>query len=331
MKVLFVLFLVPVFVFAQDPVITAFPSLRIAPSSRGLAMGDNGIATATANQQLYYNVAKTAFSQNFHQVSVSYLPWLSAISDGTRMMNVNYVGNVGNDAALGLSLSYLRVGNVPLRDNNGALLGMYKASEFYLGTSFALQVFDRASLGITLRTIGQNMYNVAGSSIISACGDICYYQYAELGDVARKIEWGVTVSNLGPKVGYNGAVSKTPLPGNIGLGVGYSATSDDGGSFSVSVDANKLLVDKFRTVRYSLGAEYGYGSEFFLRGGIHYENTNTGNRKYAGLGVGYKGFIADQSWGLDFYCLVPFGMVTAVSPFQNAFGFTLNLSFGNFQ
>ena len=316
MKLLFVLFLIPAIVNAQDPVITAFPSLRIAPSSRGLAMGDNGIASAVANQQLYYNVAKTAFSQNFHQVSVSYLPWLSAISDDTRMMNANYVGNVGNNAALGLSLSYLRVGNVPLRDDNGALLGMYRASEFHLGTSFALQVFDKASLGVTLRVIGQNMYTASPSSVIGACGDIGYYQYVELGDVSRKVEWGATVSNLGPKVGYNGSVSKTSLPGNVGAGVGYSQTDEEGSSFSVSLDANKLLAESFKAVRYSLGMEYGYVSEFFLRGGVQYENSSTGNRKFVGLGVGYKGMIADQSWGLEFHYLVPFGVVAAVSPFR---------------
>jgi hypothetical protein len=330
MKMLLLLLVAPCFLFAQDPMITAFPSLRIPTSSRGLAMGDNGIAAAVGNQQLYHNVAKAAFSQNFHQASVSYLPWLSGVSNDTRLMNANYIGNIGDNTALGLSLSYLRIGNVAMRDENGAIVGLFRASEYSLGTSFGIQVFEHASVGVTLRAIGQNMNMNMPLTIFSACGDIAYYQYLELGDVSRKIEWGVTVSNLGPKVGYSSGLSKTSLPANVGVGVGYSSVMEDNG-FSISLDANKLIADNFQGVRFSLGVEYGYAGAFFLRGGVHYEGAQSGNRKFVGLGVGYKGLVADQSWGLDFHYLVPFGVVGAVSPYSDVFGFTLSFNFGNFQ
>ena len=83
-------------------------------------MGDCGIASATDNQQLFYNAAKTAFMQNFHQLSVSYTPWAAAISNDTRFMNVNYSANTSNTSAFGISLSYLRLGEISTRDNNGA-------------------------------------------------------------------------------------------------------------------------------------------------------------------------------------------------------------------
>jgi hypothetical protein len=84
-------------------------------------------------------------------------------------------------------------------------------------------------------------------------------------------------------------------------------------------------------LRVNSGIEYGYLGEFFLRGGVSVENKNRGNRTFFGLGVGYKGFVLDQSWGIDFHYLVPFGMVAAVSPFSNSFGFSLRVNFGNFQ
>ena len=38
----------------------------------------------------------------------------------------------------------------------------------------------------------------------------------------------------------------------------------------------------------SLGAEYSYNDQFFLRGGYYYENKNQGNRQYFSLGAGFK-------------------------------------------
>lgn len=301
-----------------SPEATAFPCLRIPGSSRGLAMGDGGIASAVENQSLFYNTSKSAFTQHFHQVSVMYTPWMAAISDDCRFINLNYLRNVFNTSAIGVALSYLNYGSLETRDNNGATLSRYTAREFALGSSYALQVSEQASLGVTLKLLGSNVFTDEPRNILSMCGDVSYYQFAD------KFEWGVSVSNLGPKVGF---ADKVPLPLNFGAGVAYTMSDEEmGNQFVFSLDANKLS-----DVRISAGIEYGYLNEFFLRGGVSLENQLKGNRKYFGFGVGYKGLVFDQSWGIDFHYLVPFGTVAAVSPFQNALGFTLKVNFGNFQ
>lgn len=330
MKTIPIFLIVTVFVFVQSPaqvVVTAFPSLKIPASSRGLAMGDAGIASASENQQLYYNVAKTAFTQNFHQASVSYMPWLTGISNDTRFMNVNYLANVSNSSAMGVALTYLSLGNMALRDDNGATLANYHASEYNLMGSYALQIMDKASLGVSFRFLGQN---TQPKNLYSVSGDISYYQYTELGDVSKRLEWGAVISNLGPNVSVAG--SSVSLPANVGVGISYKnmdANSSD--SYSFSLDANRLIAEDWKGVRVTAGVEYGFAGQFFLRGGVSLENKYKGDRKYVSLGAGYKGLISDQSWGLDIHYLVPFGTVAAVSPFQNSYGFTLSLSFGNFQ
>jgi hypothetical protein len=326
-KILILLFF-PFVVAAQTsaPVVTAFSSLHIPGSARGLSMGDAGIASATENQQLYYNAAKTAFTQNFHQASLSYMPWFSGISNDTRFMNANYLANISNSSAMGLAINYLDLGNLAIRDDNGATLSYYHANEYNLVGTYALQLGSKISLGAAFRVIGESLYGAAPKDVFGISGDLGYYQYANVGDITRRLEWGVVVSNMGPSV--NG----TPLPANLGIGIGYSSvdasTSD---CYTFSFDLNRLLKEDWRALRFTGGAEYGFASQFFLRGGFSYENALKGNRQYASLGVGFKGLIADQSYGLDFYYLIPFGFVGGVSPFEHGFGFTLHLSFGNFQ
>jgi hypothetical protein len=329
------LLLVPILSFAQPPVITAFPSLRIPYHSRGLGMGDVGIATATENQQLYYNVAKTAFTHHFHQVAASYAPWMSSISQDSRMMNLNYLGNTSNSSALGASLTYLDYGAMNITDNNGATIISYKPREYSMGISFGLQIASTASLGASMRMIGQHVYTDAPRNIFSACGDIGYYQYMNLGDESKRLEWGLCLYNLGPKITMTGSSDKTPLPVTVGMGVGYSSVEENGNELVVGVDVVKPAVPSilhhWNALRLSVGAECGWQGSFFLRGGISFEGKDQGNRKFFSFGAGYKGFVLDQSWGIDLHYLVPFGTLAAVSPFQNAMGLTLKLNIGNFQ
>lgn len=333
MKTIGMLFIVfPVLVHGQSPapVVTAFPSLAIPASSRGLSMGDGGIASSEENQQLYYNVAKTAFTQNFHQASVSYMPWLTGISKDTRLMNVNYLANLSNTSAFGVALTYLSLGNMAVRDDNGATLADYHASEYNLMGSYALQLGAKASLGAAFRLLGQHTYTTAPRNSYSVSGGISYYQYLELGDASKKLEWGAVISNLGPKVSIGG--TSTALPANVGVGISYKSTdANSSNSYCFSIDANRLIAEDWKAVRITAGAEYGFAGQFFLRGGLSLENKYKGDRKFFSLGAGYKGFVNDQSWGLDIHWLVPFGTLAVVSPFQNSYGFTLYVSFGNFQ
>ncbi|HVZ25867.1 MAG TPA: PorV/PorQ family protein [Sediminibacterium sp.] len=302
--------------------VTRFPSLLIPPSARGLAMGDGGIATAKENQQLYYNAAATAFTRNFHQASFSYLPWLTGISQDTRLMGVNYLASITDGSAFGVSLNYLRLGSIDLRDENGATLASYPMREFNIGLSYALQVAEHQSLGVTMKFLGQNQFAIAPTSQYRICGDLSYYGYLELANAAKKLHWGITLSNLMP--GYQ-------LPQMIGAGIGYSSISSNDDQLTLSLDATRLLQGVSPGIRFTTGLEYGFEEQFFLRSGMSLEKQGAGNRKFFSFGAGYKGYVSDQTFGLDLYYLVPFGTVSAVSPFQHSWGMTLHLSFGNFQ
>ncbi len=46
--------------------------------------------------------------------------------------------------------------------------------------------------------------------------------------------------------------------------------------------------EQLKAVNISVGAEYNYNSQFFVRGGYHYENRLKGNRQYFSAGAGFK-------------------------------------------
>jgi hypothetical protein len=60
------------------------------------------------------------------------------------------------------------------------------------------------------------------------------------------------------------------------------------GIFKSFTDAPGGFKEELREITWSLGAEYSYNNQFFLRAGYFYENKNKGNRQYFGLGAGFS-------------------------------------------
>ncbi len=60
------------------------------------------------------------------------------------------------------------------------------------------------------------------------------------------------------------------------------------GIFKSFSDAPGGAKEELREITFSLGAEYSYNQQFFLRAGYYYENEFKGNRQYFGLGAGFS-------------------------------------------
>jgi long-subunit fatty acid transport protein len=60
------------------------------------------------------------------------------------------------------------------------------------------------------------------------------------------------------------------------------------GIFKSFTDAPGGFEEELSEINISLGAEYSYNDQFFLRGGYYYENPNKGNRQYFSMGAGFR-------------------------------------------
>ena len=60
------------------------------------------------------------------------------------------------------------------------------------------------------------------------------------------------------------------------------------GIFKSFSDAPGGMKEELREITYSLGAEYSYNQQFFLRAGYYHESQYKGNRQYFGIGAGFS-------------------------------------------
>lgn len=78
----------------------------------------------------------------------------------------------------------------------------------------------------------------------------------------------------------------------------WESRSPIAGIFKSFGDAPGGFKEELKEIMWSLGAEYSYNRQFFLRVGYFYENASKGNRKYFSMGAGFhtRGIGLDASY-----------------------------------
>lgn len=322
MRLLIFFMLLPHLIFGQPMSLPKYSIVEIPTHSRALAMGGSSIASATGNQQLSGNMGKSVFTPHLHQVSVNYLPWLRALFADTKFMRIDYLKTVGESATLGFDINYLDLGNLTLRDNNGASLSIHPHYQFTIGSKVGIRLSDQAGIGVGLHWLSAKAFDSGfPTTTHTVSSDLHYYQFARLGSPKQQIQWGVAINHLTAAIN---AIS------TVGVGLGYQSQFENTDQWTVGVDLKRPLFPSGSRLHVALGSEYVFAEQFFLRGGIGWESFRSGNRKLITTGVGYRGFVLDQSFSLDVHYVVPIGTVV-LSPFQHNYGLSLGINIGNFQ
>ncbi|MGN0210972.1 MAG: type IX secretion system outer membrane channel protein PorV [Muribaculaceae bacterium] len=68
----------------------------------------------------------------------------------------------------------------------------------------------------------------------------------------------------------------------------WENTSSISGIFKSFTDAPGGASEEFKEINWSIGAEYSYNNQFFLRAGYFYEHPDKGNRQYFSAGAGFS-------------------------------------------
>ncbi len=320
-----------------NPIYTGVPSLTIAPDARGGGMGDVGAATTPDMASQYWNPAKTAFAWSKAGVQLSYTPWLRKLVSDIDLAYLSGYYKLGSEdrQAIGASIRYFSLGEVPLTDENNTSLSVINPYEMALDVSYSVKLSETFSGAVAFRYIrsdlgaGVDDETVAGNAYAA---DIAGYfnKYIMMGHNECLLGLGFNISNVGTKISYDGGNINHFLPTNLRLGGSLLMPLDDYNTLEFSLDANKLLVptppdtknmtpeekteamdqynsispisgifksfgdapggakEEFQEIMWSVGAEYAYNNQFFVRGGYFYENPNKGNRQYFSLGAGFK-------------------------------------------
>jgi type IX secretion system protein PorV len=346
-------------------VTTAVPFLRISPDARAGGMGDLGVATSADASSALYNNAKTPFAKHDIGIGLTYTPWLKDLGlNDVYLLAASGFYKLNDKQALSASIRYFSLGNIQFTDNTGQPLNTGQPREFGADFGYSQKLSDKLSIGLALRYIHSNLAAGAPGTTTTykpgnaVAGDVSLF-YSLAKENGQGWNFGLTVTNLGSKIGYtNDATQKDFIPANLSLGAAYTAAFDEQNKITFGLDLHKLLVpaaptdtsnnyaalteyrtksvvsswfssfsgpSQFSLINLSVGAEYSYDNQFFLRVGYYYESASQGDRKYFTVGVGVKYEVI----GLNFSYLAPSGNGVTRNPLSNTLRFGLVFDLDN--
>lgn len=237
-----------------NPIHTALVSQTIAPDARSAGMGDVGAATDPDVNSQYWNPAKYPFCISRAGLALNYTPWLrSLVSD----MDIAYLAGyyrIGDYSAVSASLRYFSLGEVFVGDTNGGTdfsnAQTINPYEMSFDVAYSLMLSEKFSIAAGVRYLMSDMTyksdeEKSASSAFAA--DIsCYYNnYINIGSRECQLGLGLSISNIGSKIKFNGDENSDFIPTNMRLGAALMVPIDEFNRFTIAADANKLLVPTY--------------------------------------------------------------------------------------
>jgi len=322
---------------------TAVPFLSITPDARAGGMGDVGAATTPDANSIYWNPAKTVFSEKQQEMSLSYTPWLGKIVNDMWIFYGSYQRKITKEQSAGISFRYFDLGEIFFTDDVGNEQGEFRPKELEVTLSYARMLTQNLSVGINGKYIYSNLIgnftstssngNLEARPGHSVAADLGVYYNKDIlaSGNNSNLAFAAVISNIGAKITYSDQDNRDFIPTNLRLGSAFTTYLDPYNKITIGVDLNKLMVpspqpDGSEDDKSLLGGMFGSFTdaqdgfseelkEITLSGGLEYWYNDT----FAGrLGYFYEaeekgnrkfltiglGF-RYQKFGIDFAYLVP--------------------------
>ena len=260
-KILFAALAVSLFslsAMATNPVITAMPSLSIAPDARAAGMGDVGVATGADLNSQHWNPAKYAFMESKGGLTANYTPWLRKLVGDIDLAYIAGYYNMGDMAGtISGSFSYFSMGEVQLIGDDGQFFQEARPNEWSIDLGYSRKLHEYVSMAVALRFLYSDLNNGVNSSADNSAQEMspAWTMAADVALYYRQplsLPWGesylgagLNISNLGGKMSYDEGTTQNFIPANLRLGVSYEIPFDNYNRLMATVECNKMLVPTY--------------------------------------------------------------------------------------
>ncbi|RKX29781.1 MAG: hypothetical protein DRP47_00810 [Candidatus Zixiibacteriota bacterium] len=283
--------------------------LKMGVGPRYQAMGDAAVAIVDDIYAAYWNPAGLAEIDN-SAVGFTNVNWVLDINLNYFAL-ARYFEDVGTFA---VSATVLSMGDQEITtfENQTGTGDYYSATSYAVGVSYARQLTNRFSFGGTVKYIGERIHNESANGFAFDFGTLLHTGY-------RSLRLGMSISNMGPEMDFNGPdldvnydalegegandgvgaqVKTTPynLPMVFRVGMAYDIEM---GPKSIVTLAGELKHPNDNLQHGVIGAEYSFSQQFFLRGGYKFNY----DEETLALGAGLKTAVSsstrlfiDYSW-----------------------------------
>jgi len=226
--------------------------LLIAPGARAGGMGEAQVALADDSYATYWNPAGLGF-QSGYEVSGMHVNWLPGLVDD---MYYDFIAGRAPVEGLGVfggHLIYLNAGEQQYTDANGVSLGTFLTYFTSGALSYSTMISENSSVGFNFKILYQHLTDSdvqVGTEKTKGTATNFGFDvgYLSKGYWEGKLDLGVMIANLGPKVIFNDEEQADPMPTNLKLGFNLSVYESKFNRVNLVYDVNKLLVGEYASM-----------------------------------------------------------------------------------
>jgi len=276
-----------------------FLKIGIGPRASALAGSFTGIANDVTG--LYWNPAGTAFMKR-RQFLATHTVWFANINHDFAGLVIPVSASTTIGASFtALSTPDMEQTTIEQPDGTGIF---FDVQDISAGLSFARRMTERFSFGATVKFIQQKLFNESASTFAVDLGGMLHTGF-------KGMRLGIMMSNFGGKLRLDGRDLLTssdntaarletqswPLPISFRIGLAMDIIGLREGLMLRESQRLTLLVDGYNVndapETVSLGLEYSWNENFFLRGG--YRVNHDMENLSGGLGIQFP----VQSWMIE--------------------------------
>jgi hypothetical protein len=321
--------------------------LMISPGARASGMGEAFVAIADDATAVFWNPAGLAY-QYGREITIMHANWLPQFASDMYYDFFAYRMDIEGVGTIGANVTFLNMGKQTITgEDSPEPLGEFSSYDIAFAGSYGTTVSENFAVGVTLRYIRSNLAP-QGQGAERGSGKANAFSF-DVGLLytfpffSERLNWGMNLSNMGPKISYIDVAQADPLPTNLKTGFAFKLINQKYNRLTLAADVNKLMVTphsegesadpfyealitswydddvstEFKKMIYSGGIEYWYSDLIALRAGYYYDEM--GKVKYATFGAGLKYSL----YGFDF------GYVSAGEghPLSDTMRFSLTIGF----
>ena len=276
---------------------TSMEFLEVMPVARATALGDAYSVWASGADAVFWNPSGLAMVEH-PEFSSTFVKWIF----DTRQGALSYATPIGNLGGIGFQIQYVDYGEfeeaiagrpyISQVDDQGLTGNTFHPFSYLVGLSYARNLTDRFSTGLTVKYAHESLYNgqmvlaqvnqVTSQKVKTWASGVIFDFGIHYNTGYRSIQIGASVQNFGENMKY--AIQSNPVPLLFRWGVAADFIGKD--ALLLADDDNRVGIafDLYQPNDYEqqehLGVEYEYAGVFALRAGYKF------NYDYEGLTLG---------------------------------------------
>lgn len=261
------------------------------------------VATAGGESWLASETRVVIKGRGRSEITFMHVNWLPELADDLYYDFFSFVTQKEGWGTFGGNVTFISYGKFTRTGATGEEIGTFESFDIAFTASYGTPLTAKLRGGVSAKVIYSRLSD-QGVSAEKGKGTSTGFA-VDLGlmyIMSQRLQFGLAVTNIGPKMAYIDAAQSDDLPRNLAFGFAYKLLRSEYNQLMITAEFNKLLVgldDGFSTeIEEAIlngGIEYTYNDLLSARAGYIYDQE--GDVKTPTLGIGLRLF---ETFKFDF-------------------------------